>query len=101
MESFTAVCRWIYIQLAVAMYIVWVTPVRVVGAEHKLLHAWRLLYLPMQSSQHTWPLAVQRLTVRADQQNCQAYLEWVVTAHQLIEVSEMPLTSGRHTSQQC
>lgn len=25
-------CRWIYIQLAVAMYIVWVTPVRVVGA---------------------------------------------------------------------
>jgi len=23
-------CRWIYIQLAVAMYIVWVTPVRVV-----------------------------------------------------------------------
>jgi hypothetical protein len=24
-------CRWIYIQLAVAMYIVWVTPVRVVS----------------------------------------------------------------------
>jgi hypothetical protein len=35
----TCCCRWIYIQLAVAMYIVWVTPVRVVSAGvQELMH---------------------------------------------------------------
>lgn len=50
-------CRWIYIQLAVAMYIVWVTPVRVVGAQHKLYgHSARLRW-QLQSHQHTCHLS--------------------------------------------
>lgn len=50
MSYLLLLCRWIYIQLAVAMYIVWVTPVRVVGAGSagfdafaKLKHATSLL----------------------------------------------------------